>query len=57
LAFGVGLLMTGFVALSVWPIGLGVLAASISLVRYAIAKPGVPEPEEILFYPGGDSVE
>ena len=57
LAFGVGLLMTGFVALNVWPISLGMLAASISLVKYALAKPGVSESEEIPLYPGGDSVE
>jgi hypothetical protein len=59
LAFGIGLLMTGFVALNVWPIGLGILAASISLVKYAFAKPGVSEEpeEEDPLHPGGDSVE
>ena len=57
LAFSVGLLMTGFIALNVWPISLGMLAASISLVKYALAKPGVSESEEIPLYPGGDSVE
>jgi len=54
-AFGVGLLMTGFVALSVWPVSLGILAASISLVKYALAKPGVSEPEGIPLDPGGGS--
>ena len=57
LAFGVGLLMTGFVALNVWPVSLGMLAASISLVKYALTKPGVSEPEEVPLYPGSDSVE
>jgi len=57
LAFSVGLLMTGFVALNVWPISLGTLAASISLVKYALAKPEVSEPEETPLYAGGDSVE
>jgi hypothetical protein len=57
LAFGIGLLMTGFVALNIWPIGLGMLAASISLVKYAFAKPGVSEPEEGLLHPSSDSIE
>ena len=56
LAFGVGLLMTGFVALNVWPISLGMLAASISLVKYALAKPGVSELEEIPLHPSSGSV-
>jgi len=57
LAFGVGLLMTGFAALNVWSISLGMLGASVSLVKYALARPGPSEPEEIPFYAGGDPVE
>ena len=56
LAFGIGLLMTGFVAFNVWPIGLGMLAASISLVRYAFARPVAPEAEEVPLCPGSDTV-
>jgi hypothetical protein len=55
-AFGIGLLMTGFVALEVWPIGLGILAAGISLVKYAL-RPDLSEPEEDSLSPSGDSVE
>jgi len=56
-AFGIGLLMTGFVGLNVWPIGLGMLAAGISLLRYALAKPDASETEEGSAMPSYDSVE
>ena len=56
-AFGIGLLMTGFVAMNVWPIGLGLLAVVIGLARYAVAKPGPAEAEEGMMYPNEVSVE
>jgi len=54
-AFGVGLLMTGFVALSGWLVCLGMLAAAVSLAKYALAKPEVSEPEDGLVGLDGDS--
>jgi len=52
-AFGIGLLMTGFAALSVWPIGLGTMAVVISLVKYALAPPDEIEAEDVPPQPGG----
>jgi len=56
IAFGVGLLMTGFLALSVWPIGLGMMAAAVGLVKYALAQPDVVEVDEAQPYLNGDPV-
>lgn len=56
-AFGIGLLMTGFVALNLWPIVLGMLATVISLAKYALAKPDVVEVEEGPVYPSSGPVE
>jgi len=54
-AFGVGLLMTGFVALNGWLVCLGMLAGAVSLAKYALAKPEMCEPEDGIVRLDGDS--
>jgi len=38
-AFGTGMLMTAFASLNGWPIGLGMAATIVSLVKYGVTKP------------------